>query len=371
MQFSKVIGQTKIKQQLIADACAKKIPHAQLFYGKEGSGKLALALAYAQYLNCETPSNHDSCGKCFSCIKTSKLIHPDLHFSFPVINKGGSKPPISKEFIQEWRQFLEEKPYGNIDDWLEHIQGENKGANITKEECKDIILKLSLKAYEAKYKIMLIWLPEFLGNNANSLLKVLEEPTSNTIFLLVTENKDLILNTVISRTQTIHIPPIDRTSIADQIKVQFQKDEEKSQWISNISEGNYRKARLLALEEGQLNDSVLKEWLNICYKSKPSKMVDWSESMAKESRMNQMAFLNYSAQMLRHAILNKYGKTMNHSESDLKLAESLIKLLTFNGLEELSKKISLATRHIERNANPKILFLNLSIDLSKLLKKSA
>jgi DNA polymerase-3 subunit delta' len=216
---------------------------------------------------------------------------------------------------------------------------------------------------------MIIWLPEFLGNNANSLLKILEEPTSNTIFILVAENKDKILNTVISRTQTYHIPPIDKDTISIKLSEEFKLEKKHVSWISNTSQGNYRKARVLSLEEDNINEKFIKDWLNICYTSKPVKLVDWSEKIAKESRINQIGFLQYTSTLLRQSILGYYGNIKANSQTEEKLSRSLIERIEFNGLEIFHNKISDSIMHIERNANAKILFLNLSLELSKLFKK--
>lgn len=368
MPFSKIIGQNQIIDRLIDDVKNETIPHAQLFYGKEGTGSLEIALAYAQYLNCENKNDTDSCGKCFSCIKANKFIHPDIHFSFPVF-KRKEKPPTSDEFLIEWRDFLSNHAYGNIEDWLLWAKSENKPANITKEECRNIVKKLSLKTYEGKYKVMLIWLPEFLGNNSNRLLKILEEPTDNTVFLLVAENKNLLLSTVLSRVQIINIPPIDTKTLADHISLQDNINSERALYISNISNGNLRKAMLYCQEENNPNESFLKDWLNICYKGSPLKMITWSEQLAKESRINQLGFLQYVSNILRQALLSRYGEFLFYSKIEEKVSNTLINLIRFNGIEKLNKKINNSILHINRNANPKILFLNLSFQLNKMLKK--
>ena len=370
MHFSEIIGQDNIIARLIDDVNKETIPHAQLFYGKEGTGNLQLALAYAQYLNCENKNDQDSCGSCLSCIKSNKFIHPDIHFSFPVFNKGGSRPPTSDEFLSDWRDFLTNNTYGNLEDWLLSAKSENKPANITKEECRNIVKKLSLKTYEGKYKIMLIWLPEYLGNNSNSLLKILEEPTDNTIFLLIAENKNLLLSTVLSRVQIVNVPPIDVKLLAEHIAKSEHINLERALYISNISNGSLRKAKIFCQEENNPNEAYLKNWLNMCFKGHPLKMISWSEKIAKESRINQLGFLQYVSNILRQALLSRYGEFSFYSETEEKLSKTLIQLINFDGIDKLNEKIGQSILHVNRNANPKILFLNLSFHLNKMLKKS-
>jgi DNA polymerase-3 subunit delta' len=217
---------------------------------------------------------------------------------------------------------------------------------------------------------MLIWLPEFLGNNSNSLLKILEEPTNNTVFLLIAENKNLLLSTVLSRVQVINVPPIDTRTLAEHISTNDNINTERALYISNISNGNLRKAKIFCQEKDNPNENFLKNWMNICYKGSPLKIISWSEHIAKESRINQLGFLQYVSNILRQALLSRYGKFSFYSEIEEKVANTLINLIAFNGVEKLNKKINDSILHINRNANPKILFLNLSFQLNKMLKKS-
>ena len=230
MQFSEIIGQPEIKQQLAELVGHNRLSHALLFLGKEGSGALPLAVAFAQYLTCEkvtlkktTPSlfgedplaapiaiRTDSCGQCSSCTKAKQLVHPDIHFSYPTVTRKAGDKPIATNFITEWREFVLSNPYGNSFDWIENIkEKDNSQGNITANECADIIRKLSLKSFESEYKILFMWLPEYLGNEGNKLLKLIEEPPPNTLFILVAENESLVLPTIVSRCQLIRIPPLE------------------------------------------------------------------------------------------------------------------------------------------------------------------
>ena len=242
MQFSKIINQQEVKQQLVELIQHNRLSHALLFLGKEGSGALSLALAFAQYLICEkvnrkitiTNSNRftyleknqqlqtstpqtqtDCCGICPSCTKANQLVHPDIHFSYPVVTKKPGTPPLSTDYITEWREFINNYPYGNVYDWLQFIGAENKQGNITANECNDIIRKLSLKSFESEYKILIMWMPEYLGTEGNKLLKLIEEPPPNTLFILVAENESLILPTIVSRCQLIKIPMLETNDIEE------------------------------------------------------------------------------------------------------------------------------------------------------------
>src|SRR4030095_3635660 len=239
MQFKEIIGQDDIKKQLVDMVQQNRLSHALLFLGKEGNGSLQLAMALAQYLTCEVTNKNpksyqekipvstaswykegpsqtseprspssDSCGTCPSCIKARQLIHPDIHFSYPVVTKKTGSPPISADYISEFREFIKTQSYGNVYDWLQFIGAENKQGNITAQECNDIIHKLNLKSFEREYKILLMWMPEYLGNEGNKLLKLIEEPPPDTLFILVAENESSILPTILSRCQLIRIPPL-------------------------------------------------------------------------------------------------------------------------------------------------------------------
>ncbi|NDE10644.1 MAG: hypothetical protein EBZ95_08775, partial [Chitinophagia bacterium] len=266
MQFEKGIGQKEIKEQLIQMVQHNRLSHALLFLGKEGTGALSLAMAFAQYIVCEKVNGKisssqeaslfgapeptqdpatifsDSCGVCSACIKATQLIHPDIHFSYPVIPRKSGDKPISTDYITQWRSFITEHPYGNVFDWLQFIGAENKQGNITSEECNDITRKISLKSFESEYKILIIWMPEYLTKNGNKLLKLIEEPPPNTLFLLVAENEDLILPTILSRTQLVKIPLLSNLEVESALAQRMSVPIEKAQQIAALSEGNYREA---------------------------------------------------------------------------------------------------------------------------------
>src|SRR5437762_4317021 len=268
MPFSDIIGQQQVKHRLVEMVRHNRLSHALLFLGKEGNGSLPLAMALAQYITCEkvnpksqvSNSNQslfedespqtsptdtvpaDSCGVCFSCVKAQRLIHPDIHYSYPVVTKKSGSPPISTDYISEWREFIHSYPYGNVYDWLQFIGAENKQGNITAQECNDIIHQLNLKSFESEYKILILWMPEYLGNEGNKLLKLIEEPPPNTLFILVAESESLILPTIVSRCQLIKIPGLETHEIEKALMNRNKTNKENARQAAIVSEGNYREA---------------------------------------------------------------------------------------------------------------------------------
>ncbi|HZJ60554.1 MAG TPA: hypothetical protein VFD24_09770, partial [Chitinophagaceae bacterium] len=300
MKFSEIIGQIETKKQLVEMVQHNRLSHALLFLGKEGNGSLQLAIALAQYLTCERAnpkkqipgSNtslfeedthlpltqdlpNDSCGVCPSCIKAKQLIHPDIHFSYPVVTKKSGSPPISADYISEWREFIKNYPYGNLYDWLQFIGAENKQGNITAQECNDIIRTLNLKSFESEYKILILWMPEYLGNEGNKLLKLIEEPPPNTLFILVAENESLILPTIVSRCQLIKIPALETTEVQEALVSRNNTGAEIARQAAAVSEGNYREALQLVQHADEDWQSLLREWLNAILKTGPVAQTKW------------------------------------------------------------------------------------------------
>ncbi len=329
MQFEKIIGQKDTKEHLVQMVQHNRLSHALLFLGKEGCGALPLAMAFAQYIVCEkvngkTPAPapdpslfgdpepapatdqqstfNDSCGECAACNKAKQLIHPDIHFSYPVIAKKSGDKPISTDWIKEWREFISIHPYGNVFDWLQFINAENKQGNITAEECNDINRKISLKSFESAYKILLIWMPEYLTKNGNKLLKLIEEPPPNTLFILVAENEEQILPTILSRTQLVKIPLLTDMEIEAALELRAGAKVEKARQISLLSEGNYREALHLLQHEEDDWQVILREWLNHIAKKNLAGQVKWIDDMSKQGREKQKQFLKYFTHLLEMAI---------------------------------------------------------------------
>lgn len=367
MLFKEVIGQQQIKSYLIKSAQSNQVSHAQLFLGNEGSGNLALAIAYSQYLQCRNKGETDACGKCSSCIKANKLIHPDIHFSYPTI--GGKAK--STDFLTEWRTAVAEQPYMNVYQWLQHIKAENKQGNITREECEAIIRKLSLRAYESTYKILIMWMPEYLGKEGNRLLKLIEEPPTNTVFLLVAENPNLILNTILSRTQQLRIYRLSDMDIEAALMNRNELKEGAARQLAILAEGNYNRALKLLSSSENDNQQMLIRWIGACLANQSIILLQWVEEIAKLGRENQKNFIKYALYFLRQCFLLQLGqmKTTALSQQELQLAKQLMEKMPLEQFESIIQLLDEASYHIERNANPKILFLHLSIQIMEYYKE--
>ena len=393
MQFQSVIGQKATKYQLVQMVQHNRLSHALLFLGKEGSGALSLALAFAQYMVCDPKpadaglfgaaepeaeniklKTGDSCGVCAACTKAGQLIHPDIHFSYPVITKKQGEKPISTDFIKEWRQFITTNPYGNVYDWLQFIDAENKQGNISASECNDIIRKLSLKSFESEYKILIMWMPESLGKEGNKLLKLIEEPPPDTLFILVAENESLILPTILSRTQLVKIPELTKLEVESALELRAGVAIEKAQQIAAVTEGNFREALLQIKDAEDDWQLLLREWLNAIVKTGPVAQVKWIEETAKLGREKQKQFLKYFIHLLGQAIRLRViatanGDHQNGNEQDFALR--LNKLCDIGQQEAIINELDKASYYIERNANAKMLFHALSIRLYHIINNKS
>ncbi|MEY5068509.1 MAG: hypothetical protein RLZ47_371 [Bacteroidota bacterium] len=368
MQFREIVGQDQIKARLIETVQSGRISHAQLFLGPEGSGSLALAVAYAQYISCENPGPEDSCGECPSCRKYQKLIHPDLHFSYPFFAKH--KEDTAQTFIAEWREAFLENPYLGLETWRNSLDAENKQANINIAECHQILQKLSLKPFEGEYKVLIMWLPEYLDKEGNTLLKIIEEPPHKTLFLLVAQNQEQILSTILSRTQLVKVP-----AFSDQVVESYLLDRgvspEKAKQIAFLSDGNLQTAQNLLKDLENDNFQLFTDWMRICFGDKGNAMIDFVETIAKSGRENQKAFLRYGIHFLRECLLILSGASdlVRLPEAEQVVAINFAqKVLSLAKAEAIVAELEKAHYHIERNANPKILFLDVSLQFVKILK---
>lgn len=376
MQFKDVIGQDSVKRKLIGMAVSGRVPHAMMFMGPEGNGNLPLALAFAQYIQCENKLEADSCGECASCTKNQKYIHPDVHFTFPVITKKSGEAPISQDYITEWRSALNSNSYMNVNDWLQSIEAENKQGNITVRECHEIIKGVSMKTYESTYKIQIIWLAEFLKEAGNTLLKIIEEPPVNTIFILIVENVEMVLNTIISRTQLIKTNAIEDADIANALLTRFEMDEGSAKRIARISDGNYNVALNFTTGDENANDKLLHRWLLCCFNLKQknnstnvSQLLEWIEDFAKIGRENQKIFLKYALFFLREcALISNLGDSAKLEGEELKFAVGLSAKLNVDQLESISGIINQLHYYVERNGNPKILLMSNSFKIASAFK---
>lgn len=379
MLFKEVLGQEKLKELLMHSVREGRVPHAQLFLGSKGSANLALALAFAQYVACNNKQQDDSCGKCPSCLKHLKFVHPDLHFVFPVATTSNVKTkPISKNFLSEWRYLLDENPYFSVFDWLKHIGVDNKQGLISVEESAHVLKDLSLKPYEGETKMMLIWMPEKMNvQAANKLLKIIEEPPQKTLFLLVAESTENMLSTVLSRTQLIKVPRHSDEDLENYL-TNRGVEQSKVKMISALVEGNINEALQLAdyVEDAEQNSLSFVKWMRLCFSALQvkdiDKLVQWSEKMAKAGRENQKSFLLYASNVMRDALLKNYGvetmMKMNLGRQDFTM-EKFAPFIHAGNCMEIISELNMAQLHIERNANPKILFLDTSFKIARLLHK--
>lgn len=402
MQFQSIIGQKVTKDQLVQMVQHNRLSHALLFLGKEGSGALQLAMAFAQYVVCrpqapevdlfapapaknkkqetdQQETRNDSCGNCPACKKANELVHPDIHFSYPVITKKSGDKPISTDFISEWREFISKNPYGNNYDWLQFIGAENKQGNITAHECNDIIRKLNLKSFESEYKILIMWMPEFLGKEGNKLLKLIEEPPANTLFLLVAENESLILPTILSRTQLVKIPSLSNLELESALAMQHSVPIEKAQQVAAIAEGNYREALQILQHADDDWEALLRDWLNAVLKTGPLALVKWIDETAKLGREKQKQFLKYFIHLLEQAIRLRVIETSNEKQETIQqetrnildFAQRLNKLCNLSQQEAIINELDKASYYIERNANAKMLFHALSIRIYHIISNKS
>ena len=398
MQFHSIIGQQEVKQQLVELIQHNRLSHALLFLGKEGNGSLQLAMALAQYLTCEKIADHrpqtietpslfgevpitsdqqpatgnDSCGTCPSCLKARQFIHPDIHFSYPVVTKKPGSPPISTDYISEWREFIKNYPYGNVYDWLQFIGAENKQGNITAQECTDIIRQLNLKSFESEYKILIMWMPEYLGNEGNKLLKLIEEPPPNTLFILVAENESLILPTIVSRCQLIKIPALEIREVEEALINRNNTPAigtEAARQAASVSEGNYREALQLVQHAEEDWQSLLREWLNAILKTGPVAQTKWVEEISRLGREKQKQFLRYFNHLLEQAIRRKLmGENVYLPANEIDFASRLNRIAGIAQQQAIIEELDKTIYYIERNANAKILFHALTIKLYHIIQ---
>jgi DNA polymerase-3 subunit delta' len=394
MQFKDVIGQESIKEKLANLVKHNRLSHALLFLGKEGSGNLPLALAFSQYLLCTGKSNtsssqslfgevadigqndiaNDSCGKCPSCLKAEKFVHPDIHFSFPSIPKKSGEAPVSNDYIKDFRTFISEMPYGNNYDWLQFIDAENKQGKITARECDDIIHSLSLKSFEGSNKVLIMWMPEAMGKEGNKLLKLIEEPPHGTLFIFVAEDENSMLSTIVSRTQLVKINMLTDQDIENAL-IAKGIDQSKAHRLSLLSEGNFREA-LLALQHSEDNlQESLREWLNAIVKVNYAVQVKWIDDVAKTGREKQKQFLKYFIHLLQQAIkvnVCSGGISDYHlPDQDRDFVHRLNKICSIEAQEAIIAELDKACYYIERNAHAKMLFHALTIRLQYIIRDNS
>ena len=375
MFFRDVIGQEEIKRRLIQEVNEGRIPHAQLICGPEGVGKMPLTIAYARYISCSNRSETDACGACPSCVKFNKLVHPDVHFVFPIVNKAKSpKVSVCADFLPQWREQLLTSPYFNLNHWLNNIGAENKQAQIFANESDEILKKLSLKSSEGGFKITIVWLPEKLHPVcANKLLKLLEEPPERTIFLLVSEMPDMILPTIQSRTQRMNVRKIDEASIDRVLQTKYSIQPADSLSIAHLANGNFIKAleTIHLNEENQLFFDLFVSLMRLSYQRKIREMKMWSEQVAGMGRERQKNFLEYCQRMIReNFIFNLHQRDLTYMTiSEQNFATRFAPFVNERNVMGIMDELSEAQIHIEQNVNAKMVFFDFSLKMIVLLKQ--
>ncbi len=383
MLFSEVLGQKHIKNHLTTSVDAGRIAHAQLFVGPEGSGTLPMALAYAQYILCSNIDGENTGGNASCNLKFKNISHPDLHFAFPVTTSDKVKSkPVSSFYLEEWRQLLNQQPYGNLFDWYKLLGVDNKQGQIGVEEALKIVKSLALKSYEGGHKIMLIWMAEKMNTAAaNKLLKLIEEPPEKTVFILIAEDEEQIINTIRSRCQVLHFPPLAEDAITEALVKNYHIETSVATKIAHQANGNYNKACDLIYQDSE--DIQFEKWFILwvrsAFKAKGNKsaihdLISWSEEIAKTGRETQKKFLSFCLNYFRQALLLNYKATelvyLEPKSESFKL-ENFAPYVHDSNILDISHELQEAIYHIERNGNSKIILTDLSIKLTRLLHKKS
>lgn len=370
MFFRDIIGQEEVKQRLLMDVKSGRVPHARLFCGPEGSGKLPMAVAYARYLCCTNRGETDACGQCPSCVKFNKLIHPDVHFAYPV--KSGN---VSDDYLREWRNLFLSSPYFSFPHWMEAMGVENQQPIINVKESDVISRKLTLKSSAGGYKVMIIWLPEKMNVQcANKLLKLLEEPPTQTVFLLISEAPELLLQTILSRTQRVDFPKLSLEEIASALKEQYALQPTDAEQVARLSEGNF----LRALETIHVNEDsrtffdLFVSLMRLSYQRRLREMKQWSEQVAAMGRERQKNFLTYCQRCVRENFISNFHRSelvyMNSEEQAF--SRKFAPFINERNVIGIMEELALAQQHIEQNVNAKMVFFDFALKMIMLLKKA-
>lgn len=374
MRFKDVIGQDEIKSRLVQAYKDNRVSHSYLFYGAPGVGKMALAIAFAQYLSCENKEDGDSCGHCPSCLKYEKLVHPDLHFVFPYITSSNSQnKAVSDTYIDLWRPMVNNSPYFSYRDWTNNLQSENKQSQIYAAESAEIIKKVSLKTYESDYKVMIIWLPEKMNTEcANKILKVLEEPPHNTVFLLVSNNREDILPTIQSRTQPVKVLGIADEPLKHALVEKFGISESEAADVVKISNGSFLEARqqIEQDEENAFNFDNFKSLMRICYKYDVVSTFDFAKSISKLSRERQKSFINYCLIMVRENFVRNVNSDVAYlTKEEEEFSVNFSRCINERNIDSYITILNDTYYQIERNGNSEIIFTDTAFNIMKIIRK--
>lgn len=369
MQFNKIIGHAALKARLIGNIRDGRVAHAQFYLGPRGSGVLPLALAYATYLLCENPGEGDSCGVCASCVMVDKLAHPDLNLVFPIFFT--EKVKTCEPYLANWRAAVKAMPYMDAEAWRALLSGENKQLRMGVDIAAEVARKLSLKPFRGGWKVMLVWLPEMMDPAmANKLLKGLEEPDPRTVFLLAGESQDRILPTILSRTQLVKVPAPDPGEVAAALRVRFPElTGELAHAIAARSEGDLLEA--FAMAEGNEDELFIffRDWLRACFAHKVEEYVNAGEYFSKMGREEQKSLMSYALHLVRQCMLQwqDLPQLVTAIGDEMDFVRKFSALLNLGNAEGIRRELENAHAHLERNANPKLLFMDLSYRISGLL----
>ena len=374
MYFKDIIGQEEVKERLRQSARTGIVPHAQLFTEQGGAGAFALALAYARYLNCTERTETDACGHCPSCLKYDELAHPDLHFVFPIVTKKEKKKEVCDDYLHEWRGFLKGHPYFNLDNWLDYIEAGNSQALIYSKESDEIIHKLSLKIYEAEYRTLIVWLPEKMHPTcANKLLKIIEEPPMRTVILMVSEAPDLIIGTIQSRAQRIPIRPIDTDSMVEAMRARFGLAPDDAKYVAHLASGNFLKA-METISLGEENKFFLEQFKAMMRNSwarNVKGMRALADTLAAIGRERQKNFLAYCQRLIRENFVYRFqSPELNYMNLDeASFSAKFSPFVNERNVVELMEELAKAEQHITQNVNAKMVFFDLSLRITVLIKR--
>jgi DNA polymerase-3 subunit delta' len=373
MQFKDVIGQRPTKALLLQLAREQRVPHALMLIGPRGNGKLALALAFAQYLNCQSKTDTDSCGVCSSCLKYKKLIHPDLHFTIPVVKSSTLTKPTSTDYLSKWREYFIANPYPLYERWVQMISEENKQGMIYVDEASDIIQKLNRKSYEADYKVSLIWLPETMHLTcANKILKVLEEPPANTLFILVTEEEQRLISTIRSRCQTIRLPRIEEQDLAQALAVHPALAENNPYDVARLANGNFILAEELLKEDEvrKYNHLQYTMLMRAGYKRNLQELLAWSDEISSIGRIRQISFLRYCSDFTRENFMSnfKQPELVTMDQEELKFANKFAPFIHDKNVIHLFIEFEKSLKDVAANGNVKAIFTDMALKVSKLIR---
>ena len=370
--FKDVIGQEALKEKLRREVDEGHIPHAQLFCGPSGVGKLALALAYARYLCCTDRKDGEACGHCQSCKQWDQLMHPDVHFMFPIVSSEKKKKTICADYLTEWRELLMNSSYFSYSQWLDAIDAENSQALIYAKESDEITKTLSLKPIQGDFKITIIWLPEKMNEPcANKMLKLLEEPPERTIFLLCSEEPERMLPTILSRAQRINLPRLTEIEIAEALQNNYGIEPRDSETLAHLANGSFVKA-LDQIHLNEDNDRYLELFISLmrlAYARRIREMKAWSEEVASLGREKQKELLTYCQRMIRESFMaNFHQKQMSYMNlEEQNFTSRFAPFVNERNAMDIMNELSEAQIHIEQNVNPRMVFFDLSLKMIVLL----